>query len=69
MNETHIKQKGKWVYLYRARARRDVAVAAEFKQPFDIIAKTKVKIESEVAADASKMAIFVKWLPETDSNR
>ena len=42
---------------------------AEFKQPFDIIAKSKVKIESEIVANMPKMAVFDKWLPGTDSNR
>ncbi len=42
---------------------------AEFKQPFDIIAESKIKIESEIMRDMPRIEIFEKWLPGPDSNQ
>ncbi len=36
---------------------------AEFKQPFDILVESKIRIESEITFDMPQMAVFEKWLP------
>jgi site-specific DNA recombinase len=44
-------------------------IAVEFKQPFDIIAKSKVMIENEISESQPNLAYFEKWLPGPDSNQ
>lgn len=44
------------------------SLAVEFKQPFDILVKNKLAIESKITDDIPKTAVFEKWLRGQDSN-